>query len=166
MNFTSICFKSHKDIIIRLNKVHSLSNIMKSNGIFYSIIPFLCFMTFSLFYRSEDMVIDNTEDKAKVASKTDEENELFQTCMNYYKEVNQDDKFVEGTSIWIDEDGVKLICNILNPRMRVLEYGSGGSTTMFSNFVSKWKSIEHDQKWGEKMKIIINDLKLKDFELF
>ena len=54
-----------------------------------------------------------------------------------------------------------MICNLLHPSMRVLEYGSGGSTTMFSNFVSKWTSVEHDKKWGEKMKTVFNELNLQ-----
>ena len=34
-------------------------------------------------------------------------------------------------SVWIDEEGVRLICLLLRPNMTVLEYGAGGSTTMF-----------------------------------
>ena len=59
-----------------------------------------------------------------------------------------------------------MICNLLHPSMKVLEYGSGGSTTLFSNFVSSWTSVEHDASWGEKMEAIFNDLHLQGFELF
>ena len=48
-------------------------------------------------------------------------------------------------SVWIDEEGVRLICLLLRPNMRVLEYGSGGSSTLFSKWVSKWVSVEHDR---------------------
>ena len=120
---------------------------------------------YDLFFKSEDNRIKDTKNLDTTALEKDEQKEIFQTCINNYREVNKDDKFVEGRSIWIDEDGVKMICNLLHPSMRVLEYGSGGSTTMFSNFVSKWTSVEHDKKWGEKMKTIINNLNLQVFEL-
>ena len=43
-------------------------------------------------------------------------------------------------SVWIDEEGVRLICLLLRPNMTVLEYGAGGSTTMF-------RSHTHTQKY-------------------
>ena len=134
---------------------------MTNKGILYSLVPLSCFLILYLFYKSEDNGIKDTKNLATRALEKDEQKEIFQTCMNNYKEVNKDDKFVEGRSIWIDEDGVKMICNLLHPSMRVLEYGSGGSTTMFSNFVSKWTSVEHDKKWGEKMKTVFKELNLK-----
>ena len=134
---------------------------MTPKGILYSLVPLSCFLIFYLFYKSGDNGIKNTKNLGTTALEKDEQKEIFQTCMNNYREVNKDDKFVEGRSIWIDEDGVKMICNLLHPSMRVLEYGSGGSTTMFSNFVSKWTSVEHDKKWGEKMKTVLNELNLQ-----
>ena len=35
--------------------------------------------------------------------------------------------------------------------MRVLEWGSGGSTLLFSRYVFSWTSIEHDKNWVTKM---------------
>ena len=43
---------------------------------------------------------------------------------------------------------VQLICAILTPDTRVLEFGSGGSTTLFSPFVKQWTSIEHNTYWA------------------
>ena len=48
-------------------------------------------------------------------------------------------------SVWIDEEGVRRICLLLRPDMRVLEYGSGGSSTLFSKWVTQWVSVEHDR---------------------
>ena len=138
---------------------------MTFKGISYSLVPLLCFFIFYLFYKSENNGNQDTKNLTTAMLKRNEQKEIFQNCMNHYKQVNKDDKFVDGRSIWIDEDGVKMICNLLHPSMRVLEYGSGGSTTMFSNFVSKWTSVEHDKKWGEKMKTIINNLNLQVSEL-
>ena len=125
---------------------------MRTNNLL-KIILISCFIIFLIFFDQKDQ---KKEDLKMLPN---------QTCMNKYKEVNKD-KFVLGRSVWVDEDGVKMICNLLYPNMRVLEYGSGGSTTMFSNFVHKWISIEHDTKWGEQMNTIIKNLNLQDIELF
>ena len=34
-------------------------------------------------------------------------------------------------TVMLDPDNVKLVCSLLTPDMKVLEYGSGGSTTFF-----------------------------------
>ena len=107
------------------------------------------FLLFIIFYK----------DLTKVVSKIDEQKEIFRTCLYVYKEINK--KFVIGRSVLIDEDGVKMICNILHPSMKVLEYGSGGSTTLFGSFVSKWISVEHDNKWGKLIDKYINGLNLQ-----
>ena len=39
--------------------------------------------------------------------------------------------------------------------MTVLEYGAGGSTTLFSRFTKKWVSIDHDEWWGQKVNKIL-----------
>ena len=101
---------------------------------------------------------------ATVISKIDKQKGLFQICINKYKEVNKE--FVIGRSVWIDEDGVKMICNLLHPSMKVLEYGSGGSTTLFGSFVSKWISVEHDKKWGKLIEKYINGLNLQDYKIY
>ena len=80
---------------------------MTPKGISYSLVPLSCFLILYLFYKSEDNGIKDTKNLATRALEKDEQKEIFQTCMNNYKEVNKDDKFVEGRSIWIDEDGVK-----------------------------------------------------------
>ena len=54
----------------------------------------------------------------------------------------------------------QLICSVLRPDMRVLEFGSGGSTTLFSPFVKQWISIEHDKYWAQTVNDIHNKLSL------
>lgn len=46
----------------------------------------------------------------------------------------------------------ELIIQRLSPLDIMLEWGSGGSTIEFSNFVDKYYSIEHDEEWYEKVK--------------
>ena len=106
---------------------------MTPKGILFSLVPLSCFIIFYLFFKSEDNGIKDTTILATAALEKDEQKEIFQTCMNNYREVNKDDKFVEGRSIWIDEDGVKMICNLLHPSMRVLEYGSGVNGPVWKN---------------------------------
>ena len=104
------------------------------------------------------------KDLTIVFSKIDKQKEILRTCMYIYKEVNKN--FVIGRSVWIDEDGVKMICGLLHPNMKVLEYGSGGSTTLFGSFVSKWISVEHDKKWGKLIEKYINGLNLQDYKIY
>ena len=35
--------------------------------------------------------------------------------------------------------------------MAVLEFGSGGSTALFSQFVRRWTSVEHNKWWANKV---------------
>ena len=51
----------------------------------------------------------------------------------------------------MDEGGVSLICSLLGPNTSVLEYGAGGSTTFFSQFVHSWVSIEHNPAWAREV---------------
>ena len=89
----------------------------------------------------------------------------YHACMTAYKESVARGNFQDGRYIWIDKSGVEvrrsqkpkiifhlveqLICAVLRPDMRVLEFGSGGSTTLFSPFVKQWTSIEHNTYWAE-----------------
>ena len=70
----------------------------------------------------------------------------------YNKSLSRDNTFKDGTSVWIDRSGVEVICSLLSPHLHVLEFGSGGSTTLFSPFVSHWTSIEHNEYWAETVR--------------
>jgi len=63
-----------------------------------------------------------------------------------------------GRTVMLDRWGVELMCSILRPDMDVLEYGSGGSTTFFSQFVKSWTSMEHDSNWEPKVKNTLKKL--------
>jgi len=63
-----------------------------------------------------------------------------------------------GRTVMLDRWGVELMCSILRPDMDVLEYGSGGSTTFFSQFVKSWTSMEHDNNWEPKVKNTLKKL--------
>lgn len=51
----------------------------------------------------------------------------------------------------------KLIIKNLNLHDVMLEWGSGGSTLEFSNFVDQYYSIEHDEEWYDKVTNELNN---------
>lgn len=52
---------------------------------------------------------------------------------------------------WMDDTEIALILKHLYYTDTMLEWGSGGSTTYFPHFVSKYYSIEHDGEWSKKV---------------
>ena len=60
--------------------------------------------------------------------------------------------------MWIDPAGVEILCSLLGPEVSVLEYGAGGSTTFFSQFVRSWDSVEHDPAWAENVTQLLSGL--------
>lgn len=52
---------------------------------------------------------------------------------------------------WMHISEIQLIEKYLSPDTIMLEWGSGGSTLYFSSLVKKYYSIEHDQKWFNKL---------------
>ena len=70
-------------------------------------------------------------------------------------------RLVVSRTVMLDRGGVELMCSVMGPGVRVLEYGSGGSTTFFrwgqgaatlpSQFVDQWVSMEHDTNWAPKV---------------
>jgi len=79
-----------------------------------------------------------------------EERGLAEQCVYQYN-LTLSFETTMGRTVMLDWRGVELICSILTRDMDVLEYGSGGSTTFFSQFVRSWTSIEHDSNWEPKM---------------
>jgi len=49
------------------------------------------------------------------------------------------------------------ILDNLNPQDIMLEYGSGGSTLLFSKYVQSYNSVEHDKDWYEKIKPLVSE---------
>jgi hypothetical protein len=59
--------------------------------------------------------------------------------------------FVPGKTVMMSAPSVRIMCSLLTPESRVLEWGSGGSTLFFSQFVKSWDTIEHNAAWVPKM---------------
>jgi len=70
---------------------------------------------------------------------------------------------IKMISAWLEEPEIEKIISYLNPDDIMLEWGAGGSTLLFSSFVKKYISIEHDKKWYDHIKFLgakINNLEL------
>ena len=52
---------------------------------------------------------------------------------------------------WMSQEEIALIKKYLKPEYVSLEWGSGGSTAYFSQYVKEWHSIEHNKDWYEKV---------------
>lgn len=52
---------------------------------------------------------------------------------------------------WMSREEIEHIISTLNIQDCMLEYGSGGSTLLFSKYVTEYYSIEHVQEWYSKV---------------
>ena len=66
--------------------------------------------------------------------------------------------FVPGKSIMMEPASIAMLCDLLTPMARVLEWGSGGSSIFFSKYVRQWDSVEHDAKWVKEMTALSKDI--------
>merc|ERR1711892_1530092 len=82
---------------------------------------------------------------------------LTEACMEQFR-ISETYKFTLGRSVWIDPAGVYILCSLLRPGMSVLEFGAGGSTTFFSQFVGSWASVEHDPAWADSVTEMLTKL--------
>ncbi|RPA68426.1 class I SAM-dependent methyltransferase [Cyclobacteriaceae bacterium YHN15] len=67
---------------------------------------------------------------------------------------------------WINISSLRFLSKIIDSEMRVLEYGSGGSTLFFSNRVKELISIEHDENWNSLVEKEIVSRGSKNVRLF
>lgn len=62
---------------------------------------------------------------------------------------------------WMNIKEIKLVEKYLKSEMKMFEWGAGGSTLHFPEFVSFYRSIEHNEEWFEKVKKeIINNTEI------
>ena len=52
---------------------------------------------------------------------------------------------------WMSKQEIDLILSFLNKEDIMLEYGCGGSTMFFPNYVKEYHSIESDEYWGRSI---------------
>jgi hypothetical protein len=56
---------------------------------------------------------------------------------------------------------IDLLISYLKPEYTMLEWGSGGSTVTFQQYVDKYYSIEHNKEWFEKVDVELGNRNLK-----
>ena len=102
---------------------------------------------------------DNKKQQSNLAAVTAAECwKAYQANMMAVSEYQSATEFIPGKSIMMAASSVKLVCNLLTPDTRVLEWGSGGSTLFFSKYVKSWDTIEHNVNWISEMQKYTKDL--------
>jgi hypothetical protein len=81
---------------------------------------------------------------------------LFRYFMLWRTLERQDDS-VKFRLPWISFPAIKYLEKFLDRRMKVFEYGCGGSTLFFADRVGTVISAEHDRAWYEKLSGIIKN---------
>ncbi len=54
------------------------------------------------------------------------------------------------------EEEIALILDHLDPSQTMLEWGMGGSTLLFASRVSRYRSIEHDRAWHDRLQPLLH----------
>ena len=65
---------------------------------------------------------------------------------------------------WMHDSEINLIIAFLNKEQSMLEWGCGGSTMLFSKYVKKYYSIEHNKEWYDKVNDKIKKDKIKNIQ--
>jgi hypothetical protein len=65
---------------------------------------------------------------------------------------------------WITYDAISFLKKKLTKDMRVFEYGSGGSSVFFSCRTSEVISVEHDERWLERVKQYIDSREITNWK--
>lgn len=66
---------------------------------------------------------------------------------------------------WFSYRAIRFLDDFLTPEMRVLEFGSGGSTVFFARRVQRTVSIENDPSWHDRLSRRLDELGLGNVEL-
>eukprot|EP00897_Mesotaenium_endlicherianum_P010111 jgi/Mesen1/9128/ME000058S08617 len=62
-----------------------------------------------------------------------------------------------GSKVWMHRDEAFMIAKYLHPNQTMHEWGSGGSTILFSQFVAAYDSVEHNPQWITKVEGMIKE---------
>jgi hypothetical protein len=62
---------------------------------------------------------------------------------------------------WMHQSEIDMIVSYLRPEHKMFEWGCGGSTIFYSNFVLFYRSVEHDVGWYNNIKTLsVNNPKI------
>jgi len=82
----------------------------------------------------------------------------------WWKSLAQSSNSLVDASPWISFTAIRSLENYLTKKMRVFEFGSGGSTLFFSKRVEKVVSVEHHKLWFEKVNLFLKEMNLTNIE--
>jgi predicted O-methyltransferase YrrM len=74
-------------------------------------------------------------------------------------------KTIEYEIPWLVPESIFLLDRLLTKDMRVLEFGSGGSTLFFSKRVKSVLSFEHNPKWSLEILRVLNKKRITNVTL-
>jgi predicted O-methyltransferase YrrM len=66
---------------------------------------------------------------------------------------------------WLTRDALRAIKAFVHPNMRVLEWGSGKSTSWLARHVREVVSVEHDSEWHSRVKVMLSDAGITNTQL-
>lgn len=78
--------------------------------------------------------------------------------------LNRSDGLESGRP-WITFEAARFLSRVLAPHMRVLEWGTGGSTVFFARRVAEVESVEHEKAWLEKVDATLKSRGLRNVRL-
>ncbi|XDD41528.1 hypothetical protein AB3N58_09390 [Leptospira sp. WS60.C2] len=76
----------------------------------------------------------------------------FRNFIPWYLSLSSDKNPLLDEQPWINFDAMRFLRVSLNSKMKVFEYGAGGSTLFFLNLTDKVFSVEHDETWFMRVK--------------
>ncbi|MDJ0728378.1 MAG: hypothetical protein QNJ33_00120 [Crocosphaera sp.] len=83
----------------------------------------------------------------------------------WYRSVQPGANPLDDESPWISFGAIAFLKTKLSKKMRVYEYGVGGSTIFFAKRVKEVFSCEHDPDWGNKVIQRLEKLNYKNYNL-
>ena len=95
-------------------------------------------------------------------------NETLKYFGAWWKSLAPSSNSLMDASPWISFTAIRILDKYLTKKMRVFEYGSGGSTLFFAKRTEIVVSIEHHKLWFEKVSSYLKEMNLKniDYKLF
>lgn len=83
----------------------------------------------------------------------------------WLRSLREDYSIFENSVPWLTYDAIDWLNENLTSRMRLFEYGSGGSTLYFAKRVNEVISLEHDREWYNKVNAMLQDREVTNVEL-
>ncbi len=91
-------------------------------------------------------------------------NETLKYFNLWWKSLAPSSNSLTDASPWISYTAIRSLNQYLTKKMRVFEFGSGGSTLFFAKRVEKVVSVEHHRLWFEKVSSYLKEMNLTNID--